>query len=888
MSTIAPARSNTRPVLSLDGTWTFTFTGAAVQLAGEHPVKVPGIWQARFPELRNSSGTGTYRRAVEVPADWSGKHVVLVFEGVFHETTISINGEVVARHDNAWTPIEVDVTRFGPRFALEVQARVPDERHYAERGLGVMLHGKQDWYGLQGGIWKSVRLEARDPLHVTDLAVATETDLTSHAVTVRGRLDGGSSGRVSLTLSRDSRTIAEQGFDVGAEFSVRLPVANVELWSPDAPNLYELTVTLGSDAQTRTVGFRRFESRDGRLWLNGEPFYMFGALDQDWYPEEESRHPDPAFLEQRFRNARAIGLNTLRCHVKIPDPLYLELADRLGLVVWLDMPYMEFLAPQTRQQLTETFGSAVDNHGHHPSICIWTIINEGWGIDLDDNPDDRAWLRASFDALKQRVPQSLLVDNSPCFPRNYHVKTDIEDFHWYNSWPSQNAWFARVTDEFAARPAWTFTPHGDGERSGSEPLVCSEFGVWGLPHLRDIMERDGSEPWWFESGHDWNNGAGYPHGIETRFRDAQLGPIFGDLDGFVSAAQDTQYRALKYQIETLRHAEPISGYVITELNDTQWEANGLLDARNNVRAFGDRLNALQQPWLVVARPERTTLRAGETVSVPVRLAGAGRLGSDATLTWRFAGSTGTAPLPPGPTGSREITVSLTAPSVAAIDIQQLELEARDAAGTLLGRGTHEFCVVPPLGAAPALEPADAGAEALLAALRYPSGSGGTLLATQLTTPLRQQLIAGRKVLLVANAIDALTDPARNLPAIDGANFPKMQLREREGTPWDGRWMGAFSWRRTDGPWAELPNGPMLDEHWQGLIPKYVLAGFRSTAFGGLVDAGITVAWLHKAAALTKRTFLGRGWMTVSTFDFTSAEARANPLAPHLLKALAES
>jgi hypothetical protein len=101
-------------------------------------------------------------------------------------------------------------------------------------------------------------------------------------------------------------------------------------------------------------------------------------------------------------------------------------------------------------------------------------------------------------------------------------------------------------------------------------------------------------------------------------------------------------------------------------------------------------------------------------------------------------------------------------------------------------------------------------------------------------------------------------------------------------------MGAFAWRRTDGPWAALPNGPMLDEHWAGLSPGYVLTGFLSTAFGGLVDAGVAVAWLHKAAAMAKRSFLGRAWMTVSTFEMTSQDARNNPLAPHLLKALAES
>jgi hypothetical protein len=116
----------------------------------------------------------------------------------------------------------------------------------------------------------------------------------------------------------------------------------------------------------------------------------------------------------------------------------------------------------------------------------------------------------------------------------------------------------------------------------------------------------------------------------------------------------------------------------------------------------------------------------------------------------------------------------------------------------------------------------------------------------------------------------------------------MEVKERDRSYWDGRWMGAFSWRRHDGPWADLPNGPMLDEHWQGLVPNHVLTGFRSSAFGGLIDAGMAVAWLHKAAGFTKRSFLGKGWMTVSTFDLTAKEALESPLAPHLLLALAKS
>jgi hypothetical protein len=187
---------------------------------------------------------------------------------------------------------------------------------------------------------------------------------------------------------------------------------------------------------------------------------------------------------------------------------------------------------------------------------------------------------------------------------------------------------------------------------------------------------------------------------------------------------------------------------------------------------------------------------------------------------------------------------------------------------------------------------DARAHDILAALDWPgraaSPDEGVLLATRLTTPVRERLIAGHRALLIANSPDALIDPERHLPLSDRHNFPQMLLRARAGTPWDGQWMGAFAWRRMDGPWAALPNGPMLDEHWVGLLPSYALTGFLSTAFGGLIDSGVAVAWLHKAAAFAKRTVLGRAWITASTFEMTSPEAQRNPLAPHLLKALAES
>jgi hypothetical protein len=887
-----------RPTLTLDGLWNFEFEGPTARLDGEgHTIRTPGIWQTKFPALRNAQGMGRYRRGVQIPADWADKSVYLILEGIFHESVILVDEEAIVVHGDGWTPIEIDLTDAlagKTSFVLGVDARVPDDRTGGR--FSQSLAAKQDWYGVQGGIWKSARLEARDPIHIAKASVRTSFDLKMGVVSMSGEISrAAAETTLRATLSRDGEFVARSIYHFQTNrFEAVLALPGAESWSPEAPNLYDLVVELivgeaTVDAIERVVGFRRFEVKDGRLMLNGEPFYMFGALDQDWHPEEECRAPSAEFLEQRFANAKAMGLNTLRCHVKIPDPLYFELADRLGLIVWLDMPYMQFLASTTREALRRVFLTSVAEHGHHPSIAIWTLFNEGWGIDLDDNPDDRRWLVETFDWARALVPDSLLVDNSPCFPRNYHLKTEIEDFHWYNGFPHQNEAFAATTRAFASRAAWTFSPHGDAERRGDEPLICSEFGVWGLPHPREILEADGSEPWWFESGHDWNLGAAYPHGIETRFRDAQLAPIFGDLDGFVSAAQELQYRGLKRQIETLRGARPISGYVITELNDVQWESNGLMDVQNHQRAFAERLANLQQPWLIIAQTPRTAVRTGERFEVSVALAGAAEPPDDARLKWRFANESGEAAL-----GFEPTTFALSAGAADAIAIIPLELEGRDGKGRVLSRNTLELCIVPPLaGAAPSLFPIDDAASSLLAAIGWTNRAATTedaeaLLATRLTTPVREALLAGRKIVLIANSADALTDPKRKLPLNDRHNFPMMLLRERAGTPWDGQWMGAFTWRRTEGSWSGLPGGPMLDEHWSGLLPNHVLTGFPSTAFGGLVDSGVAVGWLHHAAAFVKRSFLGEGWLTVSTFDLTSPQAQDNPLAPHLLKALAES
>ena len=136
------------------------------------------------------------------------------------------------------------------------------------------------------------------------------------------------------------------------------------LWSPDTPNLYRVETSLRAGGQVQdsysdTCGFRTVEARDGRIYLNGQPIYLRGVLDQAYYPETIYTPPSVEFLEDQARKAKALGLNCLRIHIKIEDPRYYEVADRLGLLIWTEIPNWVLLTPATDRRAKATF----DGHG---------------------------------------------------------------------------------------------------------------------------------------------------------------------------------------------------------------------------------------------------------------------------------------------------------------------------------------------------------------------------------------------------------------------------------------------------------------------------------------------------------------------------------------------
>jgi len=168
-----------RPRISLDGLWDFAFEGPTAKLSGEgHRIRSPGIWQTQFPRLRNAQGTGRYRRTVEVPADWAGKRVVLVMEGVFHESVVLVD-EAPVRHSRRW----LDDDRGRPygrarrQGILRPRRRSAHARRSPRRPVQPVACRKAGLVRRAGRIWKPAWIEARDPINLSELSIQTSYDL---------------------------------------------------------------------------------------------------------------------------------------------------------------------------------------------------------------------------------------------------------------------------------------------------------------------------------------------------------------------------------------------------------------------------------------------------------------------------------------------------------------------------------------------------------------------------------------------------------------------------------------------------------------------------------------------------------------------------------------
>lgn len=475
--------------VSLDGAWDFQIDpddGADIAaIRTWRTAQVPMPWQAQFDDLRQFSGTAWYRRRFAWAGDTAGKVAILHFGAVDYCATVWLNGQRVGEHEGGYLPFAFDVTALLEPGENELVVRVvdadDDRSRFARYPFSEVPHGKQSWYGPIGGIWQSVTLKVLPALHLAGMrltpipeeraiaiAATLSAALPAHATVAATVHDPAGRPVATAQLDRDGRGRAVLDGE---------PL----LWSPDTPYLYTVTTTLvvGGAAQhsrSDVCGFRTIAARDGRIYLNGEPIYLRGVLDQGYYPGTIYTPPSLEFLEDQARKAKALGLNCLRIHIKVEDPRYYAVADRLGLLVWTEIPNWVLLSAAADQRIKATFRGMVERDWNHPSIIAWTLVNENWGTDLVRNPEHRRWLAEFYHQAKQIDPTRLIVDNSACC-NNFHVAGDLEDFHHYRAIPDHaSAWDEWVADFAGRQNDWVWAQDYLHERRPDLPLVVSEFG----------------------------------------------------------------------------------------------------------------------------------------------------------------------------------------------------------------------------------------------------------------------------------------------------------------------------------------------------------------------------------------------------------------------------
>lgn len=383
--------------MNLDGLWQYAPSdGKAAPPFGETlagKVLVPYPVESVLSGVQKHSDDMFYRRLVEIPATFTthGQHVRLNFGAVDADATVYVNGRQVARHMGGYTSFSADIT---PALRAHGPQEIVVAVHAPVDGANVMV-GKQRlkpegiFYTAASGIWQPVWLE---PVPATSLAQLTFTPARRlDAFTVTARLHGPDQGAMlHVTAWADGKAVGEASGPAGQP--LHLAIAHPHPWSPDDPFLYTFKATLTQGGQRdevtsyaglRTIAVAEVGGRN-RIVLNGKPTFLLATLDQGYWPDGIYTAPTDAALRFDIQKTKDLGFNTIRKHIKVEPARWYYWADRLGVMVWQDMPALptgsnDKLSAADKANFRAQVTAIVDQLKGETSIIGWIPFNEGWG-----------------------------------------------------------------------------------------------------------------------------------------------------------------------------------------------------------------------------------------------------------------------------------------------------------------------------------------------------------------------------------------------------------------------------------------------------------------------------------------------------------------------------
>ncbi|MBR5288461.1 MAG: glycoside hydrolase family 2 [Clostridia bacterium] len=571
--------------LNLNGVWQFAFDdedkgaregwmkpGYALPLE----ITVPFAYQTKASGLGPTDEIHPviwYRRSFTVPAEMQGRRILLRFGAVDFECDVYVNGVRVGGHKGGYTPFAIDVTNALVEGENDLCVRVQDDpdctqprgKQYWDRGL------MGCWYTPVSGIWQTVYMEAVGEYGMKFIHVTPDYD--RHMFTAEIALDKRPQETLELELVYSFEGKVKRTVKVSVDDrSVRVPVDMIvkgdldpiKVWAPGCPNLYDLTVTLLKggkvvDKVDTYFGMRKIERRDGRIYLNNSPLYQKLILDQGYWPDSNITPPSDEAIKLDLQYTLDFGYNGARKHQKLEDPRYYYWADKMGVLVWGELPSPYDYTEETVRNLADTMLEFIERDFNHPSIITWVPLNESWGVrQIYSDKRQQAAGRMLYHLTKAADGTRLCSANDGW----EQVTTDICGLHDYADTKEM------IANHFADREEVEL--HGCDWRpcycdseipTGAEAFLVTEYGGIAFQNIGIQGEMGGMQTW------------GY-HGKVT------------DEEAF--------FERFKGVTDGVREIPYCQGYCYTQLTDVMQEINGLLSPERQPKMDVARVREINQ------------------------------------------------------------------------------------------------------------------------------------------------------------------------------------------------------------------------------------------------------------------------------------------------------
>lgn len=414
----APLPEYPRPLLvrkdwtNLNGSWKYAIVGreSGRPQSWDGDIVVPFAVESQLSGVRKVVGEDQrlwYRRGFRNPGMAPGKRLFLNFEAVDWHAEVWVNGQKIGEHRGGYDPFRFDITAALTDAAeQEVVVAVWDPTDAGSQPRGKQVGEPRGiWYTAVTGIWGTVWLEEVPELHLLEVRGTGDPSTGKAGVGVVTNAPLPAGAQLAVRVGDRQAVLIPAGAQDGSRYEVPLEIADPRAWSPESPHLYPLQVMIvqgdrvidsaESYLALRTVGWGKDKHGVNRLFLNGEPIFHYGPLDQGWWPDGLYTAPTDEALRYDLEVTKEMGFNMARKHVKVEPRRWYYWADKLGVMVWQDMPSgfargsghnigrgaqddAELPEDAARQFLAE-WGEIMDDFGGHPSIVAWIPFNEGWG-----------------------------------------------------------------------------------------------------------------------------------------------------------------------------------------------------------------------------------------------------------------------------------------------------------------------------------------------------------------------------------------------------------------------------------------------------------------------------------------------------------------------------